>query len=130
MIGECQPRHRHQEFLRFLNRIDESVQAGLDIHLVLDNYGTHKDPAVKNGWLGGHAITCTSLPPAHRGSIRSSAGSRKLHARESVAARSARHFRTRRGISYISNRCRNSTFPGQWTGFMEIENAETGSLFA
>ena len=49
MIGECQPRHRHQQFLRFLNRIDESVQAGLDIHLVLDNYGTHKHPEVK--WL-------------------------------------------------------------------------------
>jgi len=50
VIGECQPRHRHQEFLRFLNRIDESVQAGLDIHLVLDNYGTHKYPEVKI-WL-------------------------------------------------------------------------------
>lgn len=50
VIGECQPRHRHQEFLRFLSRIDESVQAGLDIHLVLDNYGTHKHPEVKK-WL-------------------------------------------------------------------------------
>jgi len=50
VIGECQPRHRHQEFLRFLNRIDNSVEASLDIHLVLDNYGTHKHPAVKR-WL-------------------------------------------------------------------------------
>jgi transposase len=50
VIGECQPRHRHQEFLRFLDRIDQSVEAGLDIHLVLDNYGTHKHPAVKK-WL-------------------------------------------------------------------------------
>ena len=44
VIGECQPRHRHQEFLRFLDRIDQSVDAGLEIHLVLDNYGTHKHP--------------------------------------------------------------------------------------
>jgi len=43
-IRECQSRHRHQEFLRFLDRIDESVETGLEIHLVLDNYGTHKHP--------------------------------------------------------------------------------------
>lgn len=50
VIGECQPRHRHQEFLRFLDRIDRSIHADLDIHLVLDNYGTHKHPDVKT-WL-------------------------------------------------------------------------------
>lgn len=50
VIGECRPRHRHQEFLRFLHRIDESVEVGVDIHLVLDNYGTHKHPDVKK-WL-------------------------------------------------------------------------------
>src|SRR6202790_816602 len=50
VIGECQSRHRHQEFLLFLDRIDQSLDAGLDIHLVLDNYGTHKHPEVKK-WL-------------------------------------------------------------------------------
>jgi len=50
VIGECQPRHRHQEFLRFLDRIDQSIACGQDIHLVLDNYGTHKHPEVKK-WL-------------------------------------------------------------------------------
>ena len=49
VIGECQPRHRHQEFLRFLNRIDQSVDPGLEIHLVLDNYGTHKHSEVRSG---------------------------------------------------------------------------------
>jgi hypothetical protein len=44
VIGECQSRHWHQEFLRFPDRIDQSVGAGVDIHLVLDNYGTHKAP--------------------------------------------------------------------------------------
>jgi transposase len=50
VIGQCQSRHRHQEFLRFLDRIDESVETGLEIHLILDNYGTHKHPEVKK-WL-------------------------------------------------------------------------------
>jgi transposase len=50
IIAECQPRHRHQEFLRFLDRIDASIDSGLDVHLVLDNYGTHKHPEVK-AWL-------------------------------------------------------------------------------
>ena len=50
VIGECQPRHRHQEFLRFLDRIDQSIDDDLDIHMVLDNYGTHKHPEVKK-WL-------------------------------------------------------------------------------
>jgi transposase len=50
VIGECQPRHRHQEFLRFLKRIDQSINSNLDVHLVLDNYGTHKHPEVKK-WL-------------------------------------------------------------------------------
>jgi transposase len=54
VIGECQPRHRHQEFLRFLDRIDQSIADDLDIHMVLDNYGTHKHPEVKK-WLAVRA---------------------------------------------------------------------------
>lgn len=50
VIGECHPRHRHQEFLRFLDRIEESIDPVLEIHLILDNYGTHKHPEVKK-WL-------------------------------------------------------------------------------
>src|SRR3982750_4044250 len=52
VLAECHPRHRHPEFLRFLGRIDESVDAALDIHLLLDNDGTHKHPEV-NKWLAG-----------------------------------------------------------------------------
>src|SRR2546421_504533 len=53
VIGECQPRHRAKEFIRFLKRIDRCVQKHLDVHLVLDNYGTHKTPQVK-AWLAKH----------------------------------------------------------------------------
>ena len=45
-IGQCHRRHRHQEFLRFLDRIEREVPADLDIHIVLDNYATHKTPKV------------------------------------------------------------------------------------
>jgi transposase len=53
VIGECQPRHRAKEFIRFLKRIDRCVKRHLDVHLVLDNYGTHKTAEVK-AWLAKH----------------------------------------------------------------------------
>lgn len=53
VIGQCQPRHRHQEFLRFLKQIDRATDKALDVHLILDNYGTHKHPEV-NKWFGAH----------------------------------------------------------------------------
>ena len=53
IIGQCQPRHRHQEFLRFLEHIDQTADQTLDIHLILDNYGTHKHSRVRQ-WLAAH----------------------------------------------------------------------------
>ena len=53
VIGDCMPRHRHQEFIRFLKRIDGEIPAGLDLQLIVDNYGTHKHPRVKS-WLKRH----------------------------------------------------------------------------
>src|SRR5207237_2505123 len=44
VVGECMPRHRHQEFLRFLRRLDHEFPPDLDLHLILDNYGTHHAP--------------------------------------------------------------------------------------
>jgi len=53
IIGDCLPRHRHQEFIRFLKKIDAETPTGLDLHLIVDNYGTHKHPRVKR-WLKRH----------------------------------------------------------------------------
>ena len=53
VIGQCLPRHRHQEFLKFLRTLDASYPKDLDLHLILDNYGTHKHAKVKR-WLGKH----------------------------------------------------------------------------
>jgi transposase len=53
VIGECMHRHRHQEFLRFLRTIDRDTTKNLDLHLICDNYATHKHPKVK-AWLARH----------------------------------------------------------------------------
>jgi transposase len=53
VIGELHRRHRSTEFLQFLRSIEANVPAQLDVHLVMDNYGTHKTPAVK-AWFARH----------------------------------------------------------------------------
>jgi transposase len=53
VIGDCMPRHRHQEFIRFLKKIDSDTPPELDLHLIVDNYGTHKHPRVKS-WIRRH----------------------------------------------------------------------------
>ena len=53
VVGRCMQRHRHQEFVRFLNAVEASVPAGKLIHLILDNYAVHKHPKVIE-WLGRH----------------------------------------------------------------------------
>jgi transposase len=54
VIAECYRRHRTQEFRKFLQTIDRNVPASLEIHLILDNYGTHKTPAIRR-WLTAHS---------------------------------------------------------------------------
>ena len=53
VIGQCLPRHRHGEFLRFLRTIDRQVPKNLQVHLIVDNYGTHTHDNVK-AWLAKH----------------------------------------------------------------------------
>ena len=53
VIGQCYARHRHQEFLKFLKRIDAEFPAKIKLHVVMDNYGTHKHPKVQS-WLQRH----------------------------------------------------------------------------
>ena len=66
VIGKMHRRHRSSEFPQFLRTIDANMPAALDIHLLMDNYGTHKTPAIRN-WLGRHPrsrvhFTPTSAP--------------------------------------------------------------------
>jgi transposase len=53
VMGQCMQRHRHQKFIRFLNRIEAKVPAGKIVHVILDNYAAHKHPKVIE-WLGRH----------------------------------------------------------------------------
>jgi transposase len=53
VIGDCMPRHRHQEFIRFLKQIDGQTPPEVHLHLIVDNYSTHKHPRVKS-WLARH----------------------------------------------------------------------------
>ncbi len=53
VVGQCLPRHRHEEFLKFLKTIDKQTPKGLTVHLILDNYATHKHPNVAH-WLANH----------------------------------------------------------------------------
>jgi transposase len=53
VIGDCMNRHRHQEFIRFLKKIDAETPQELDLHLIVDNYSTHKHPRVKS-WMRRH----------------------------------------------------------------------------
>ena len=53
VLGRCMNRHRHQEFIKFLNAVERKVPAGKIIHVILDNYGTHKHPKVDE-WLANH----------------------------------------------------------------------------
>jgi transposase len=62
VIGQCHPRHRHQEWLKFLRRLDREFPHELTLHLVMDNYGTHKEPSVQ-AWLKKHPrFVCHFIP--------------------------------------------------------------------
>jgi transposase len=63
VIGRCMQRHRHQEFIRFLNTIEAEVPAGKLVHAIVDNYAAHKHPKVLQ-WLGRHPRWTFHFTPA------------------------------------------------------------------
>ena len=62
LIGRCMQRHRHQEFIRFLNAIEAEVPPGKVVQVILDNYATHKHPQVM-AWLKRHPRFVFHLTP-------------------------------------------------------------------
>ena len=66
VIGKCQRRHRWQEFLKFLEEVDRQLPAQSPVHLVMDNYGTHKTPKVKP-WFARHPRYHLHFPPTSAG---------------------------------------------------------------
>lgn len=64
VLTQCKKRHRHQEFLSFLNHIDRNVPDDLDVHIICDNYSTHKHPKVKS-WLAKRARYHVHFTPTY-----------------------------------------------------------------
>jgi len=81
VIGRNMQRHRHQEFIRFLNLIEAQVPAGKAIHVILDNYAAHKHPKVRE-WLGRHPRFTFHFTPTScswLNAVEGRGGSEKLH---------------------------------------------------
>ena len=85
VIGRCMRRHRHQEFIRFLNAVERAVPAGKVIHAIVDNYAAHKQPTSLNGSPTIRAGLSISRRPRRRGSTPSKASSPPSHAAKSDA---------------------------------------------
>jgi len=64
LIGTCMPRHRHQEFIKFLNLVDAQTPRDLALHLIVDNYATHKHPKVRS-WLKRHPRVHLQFTPTN-----------------------------------------------------------------
>ena len=67
VISQCMPRHRHQEWLRFLRQIDRETPPALKLHLIADNYATHSTRGCRRGLPNIHAFTCISPRPVRPG---------------------------------------------------------------
>ncbi len=106
VIAECHKHHRSIEFRRFLDTIEATVPQGLDIHLIVDNYQTHKTQIIKRWLLKRPRFHLhTSPPPAHPGSTSSSAGSALSPKNSSDAASSVARASSR------TRSCATSTSP-------------------
>lgn len=62
VFGECKPQHRHQEFLSFLKKVEQQTDPDLNLHVIVDNYATHKHPKVKNWLKRNSRVTLHFIP--------------------------------------------------------------------
>jgi transposase len=89
VIGELHRRHRSKEFLQFLRTIDEAVPGKLDLHLVMDNYGTHKTPTVRR-WLARNPRFHAHLTPTSASWLNQVECQRQLNSRVDWSGRTSR----------------------------------------
>ena len=76
VYGSIHRRHRATEFKKFLTKLDNGIPVELDVHLICNNYATHKSPSARTGWSATPGFTCTSPRPIPRDSTRSNDGLR------------------------------------------------------
>ena len=115
VIGKCYKRHRAAEFLDFLKQIDAHVPEGLDVHIIMDNYATHKTPRSRPGSRGGRIIMCISRRPRRPGSIRSNAGSPNSPESSSDAASTPPARQLEADIRAFIDRHNENPKPYRWT---------------
>jgi len=95
VIGQCMTRHRHQEFTRFLNTVNRSTPKHRDVHLIVDNYATHKHPKIR-AWLQRHRRFHVHFTPT---------GCSWLNAVETFFSKLTRHRLKRRVFRSVAELC-------------------------
>jgi putative transposase len=115
VITQCKARHRHQEFLSFLRHLDESVPAALDLHLIIDNYATHKHPKVR-AWLAARPRYHVHYTPTYSSWLNQVERWFGLITQRSIRRGSFRSVKelVQRIDSYVTHHNRHSS-PFQWT---------------
>ena len=115
VITQCKARHRHQEFLSFLRHLDESVPAALDLHLIIDNYATHKHPKVR-AWLAARPRYHVHYTPTYSSWLNQVERWFGLITQRSIRRGSFRNVKEliQRIDSYVTHHNRHSS-PFQWT---------------
>jgi transposase len=115
VISQCRPRHRHQEFIGFLNHLDRQVPVELAMHLIADNYATHKHPKVK-AWLARHSRFHIHYTPTYASWLNQVERWFGLITRQAIRRGSFRSVRdlTRKIDSYVTN-YNASSRPFIWT---------------
>ena len=119
LIGQCKARHRHQEFISFLNHVDENVPADLDIHLILDNYGTHKHAKVR-AWLARHPRYHLHFTPTYASWINQVERWFAIISQRAIRRGSFRNVRElRQRIEQFIERYNHDPRPFKWTATAE-----------
>ena len=115
VITQCKPRHRHQEFLSFLQHLDRNVPPALDLHLIIDNYATHKHPSVR-AWLAAHPRYHVHYTPTYSSWLNQVERWFGLITQQAIRRGSDRNVRelVRRIDTYVKNHNRRAS-PFQWT---------------
>ena len=115
VITQCKSRHRHQEFLSFLRHLDESVPPTLDLHLIIDNYATHKHPKVR-AWLAAHPRYHIHYTPTYSSWLNQVERWFGLITQQSIRRGSFRNVKelVQRIDAYVKNHNRHAS-PFQWT---------------
>ena len=119
LIGQCKPRHRHQEFISFLNHVDRNVPTELDIHLILDNYGTHKHAKVR-AWLARHPRYHLHFTPTYASWINQVERWFAIISQRAIRRGSFRNVRElRQRIEQFIERYNHDPRPFKWTATAE-----------